>query len=270
MIQAEDLQSHFQTPDGTLVDFTETFYNGDTLDLQWTGWDSYWTDQTIGTATANLYVASWNFNVSDYSRILAASIDVSVTGGYSWKININPDVLAINPEYGLYFVNTDTVFGDAPTLQSRGFHILEKSTTSSAVPSATSSKAVSTSTGPTSTPTNTASSGTSSNSEVLNRKQAAGLGVGVGVACTAIFVGLAYMFLRRRRRKSSVPETLENSMAFHPMPNQSEAAEISSGGYENRPDSYVSYQGPKSEPHEMPAEVAPMPPIELSSQHYAR
>lgn len=167
-------------------------------------------------------------------------------------------------------MNTDTVFGDAPTLQSRGFHILEKSTTSSAVPSATSSKAVSTSTGPTSTPTNTASSGTSSNSEVLNRKQAAGLGVGIGVACTAIFVGLTYMFLRRRRRKSPVPETVENSMAFHPTPTQSEAAEISSGSYENRPDSYLSYQGPKSEPHEMPAEVAPMPPIELSSQHYAR
>lgn len=71
MIQAEDLQSHFQIPDGTLVDFTETFYNGDTLELQWTGWDSYWTDPTIGSATANLYVASWNFNVSDYSRILA-------------------------------------------------------------------------------------------------------------------------------------------------------------------------------------------------------
>lgn len=194
-----------------------------------------------------------------------------MTGGYSWKIDIDPDVLAINPEYGLYFVNTDTVFGDAPTLQSRGFHIVENATTtSSAVPSATSSKAASTSARPTSTPTNTASSGTSSNSEALNRKQAAGLGVGVGVACSAVFVGLAYMFLRRRKRKSSAPETVENSMPFHPTPTHSEIAEVSSDGRAHQLDGHESYQGPKSEPHEMPAEVVSLPPIELSSQPYTR
>jgi hypothetical protein len=73
LVLAENIQTHWQVPDGTLLDFEETFYNGDTLGLQWTGWDSIWTDDTIDTTIANLYVAAWNFNVSDYSRILSCT-----------------------------------------------------------------------------------------------------------------------------------------------------------------------------------------------------
>jgi hypothetical protein len=190
----------------------------------------------------------------------------------SWKIIINPDVLALTPEFGLFLVNTSIEYApDQGFILSKGFHVVEKPTTSSAVPSATSSKAHSTST-TASTPANTASSDSSSSSNGLNRKESAGIGAGVGVAGSAIVVGLAILFLRRRR-KSQTPETAESSVAYHPTPTQSEAVEISSDSYVNHAEDYSHYQGPKSDPHELPGNATympPMPPAELPSQPYTR
>lgn len=68
LVLSDSAQDHWIAPDGSQDDFSLTFYNGDTLDIQWIGWDSTWTDPYLnGVTVANLYLTSYyGYNYSDF------------------------------------------------------------------------------------------------------------------------------------------------------------------------------------------------------------
>lgn len=74
VLSAETYRDHFVVPDGSKDDFSQTFYNGDTLNVRWAGWDFRWTDQFMdGVTKASLYVGTWNSSVYSYNRILSCT-----------------------------------------------------------------------------------------------------------------------------------------------------------------------------------------------------
>lgn len=69
---AEDFQDHWLVPDGSKADFSETFYNGDSLRVQWAGWDPSFVKRNLnGANNANLWVVAWNSDTSSFSRYLS-------------------------------------------------------------------------------------------------------------------------------------------------------------------------------------------------------
>ena len=69
---AEDFQHHWLVPDGSKDDFSETFYNGNSLRVQWAGWDPWFIKNNLNGATeADLWVVAWNADVSSFHRYLS-------------------------------------------------------------------------------------------------------------------------------------------------------------------------------------------------------
>lgn len=67
----ENFKNNWIEPDGNKNDFEQTFYVGDTLNIQWAGWDSWYIETFMENSTqANLYVVAWNADVSSFFRIL--------------------------------------------------------------------------------------------------------------------------------------------------------------------------------------------------------
>lgn len=68
-------RNNWIVPDGSNEkDFQKTFYNGDKVQLQWAGWDSYYTDSLLdGSPQANLYAVAWDEQDADYVRPLSCT-----------------------------------------------------------------------------------------------------------------------------------------------------------------------------------------------------
>lgn len=69
---------HFIVPDGKKDDFSETYYNGDTVTVKWAGWDPWWTNEYMDEVSkANLFVGSLEPDVSPFHRILSCTYNNS-------------------------------------------------------------------------------------------------------------------------------------------------------------------------------------------------
>lgn len=69
---AEEFRSRWILPVGTDPDFQQSFTNGDTLAVAWEGWNSSQRATIFGDAitTADLWVTSFNFGLSQFSQLL--------------------------------------------------------------------------------------------------------------------------------------------------------------------------------------------------------
>ncbi|KAJ5337431.1 hypothetical protein MYU51_017413 [Penicillium brevicompactum] len=187
---SETARSHWQRPNGDDKNFKETYSIGDSLQIQWAGWDSSYTNQWMNNETkANLYVNAWNSDYSSFSKILTSSNDISTHGSYDWKVEIDDKYLSDTKEYGFTFIPDGMVYStDGYRIYSPGIRIQSKSATSSFTP--------------TNVPTTT-SKALSSGTDGLSTGAKAGIGVSIGMVGLALLTTFGFFLLRWRHRPSS-------------------------------------------------------------------
>lgn len=66
-------RSHWVVPDGSKDgNFLSTYYVGDSIRVEWVGWDSSFTDRLMANSEeGNLYVNAWNSNYSSFVKIIS-------------------------------------------------------------------------------------------------------------------------------------------------------------------------------------------------------
>ena len=73
LVQSDEYPvDNWQTPNEHMADFKETYSVGDTIIIEWAGWDSFYTENLMQNKTkANLYVNSWSDEETTEPVILA-------------------------------------------------------------------------------------------------------------------------------------------------------------------------------------------------------
>ncbi|KAJ5908721.1 hypothetical protein N7495_001403 [Penicillium taxi] len=228
LVASDSIQSHWTTPDGSESDLSQTFTNGETIAVAWTGWDSGWTDGYMdGQTVADLWVTSFSWDALEYSSLLTTNRNISNAGSYSWTIDISSSALSKSAKYVLRFGVPVTTFNiSAEMIDSPGFLVISGSTTttSSSTSSTTSTTSSSSSTSSLSTTTSStnadSTTATSTNGTITTSQKStstglstgakAGAGVGGAIAGIALIGALAYFIIRRMRKGNSSSDTVPN------------------------------------------------------------
>jgi hypothetical protein len=76
---AQIVRNNWIAPVGTDPDFQQTFINGNELGVAWEGWNSSIRTQYLEetSTTADLWVTSYNFALSPFSRLLSGMYEIS-------------------------------------------------------------------------------------------------------------------------------------------------------------------------------------------------
>ncbi|TGO44821.1 hypothetical protein BCON_0458g00030 [Botryotinia convoluta] len=207
-------------PDGNTADLSKTYTEGITLQVTWNPAPEGYQFQTL----SNLWVTTWDYDITQFSQLLAENVNTNNSGTYDWTITIPTGVLSRDAKHVLRFKDLSSVYdSSSQEISSTGFLVINgaSSLTSTASPTPirltqTSSSASSTAIASTST-TQSVISTTSATPASISTSEGSGLSGGakasiaVGVVVVAFSItGLAFLFFKRQRhakRSSTEPST---------------------------------------------------------------
>ncbi|KAH6665956.1 hypothetical protein B0J14DRAFT_678566 [Halenospora varia] len=219
----------WKVPDGKLENFSQTFFQGQTLAVSWNGWT-----QVVGgvldatKSLTDLWVTAFDSAQNPYNELIKSNINLTSTGTLAWPIAIPPTTLTIDARYVLRFKpNASTFDPNSLELSSPGFLVLNSvSSSSSSLTTTTSSSSttanaldpsislLNSQTGLPSLSTNAPSS-TSSATIVATPQETSGLssgakaGLGIGITAAILgIVGAGYFIWRMRQKKKTSIESM--------------------------------------------------------------
>ncbi|TAQ84357.1 hypothetical protein B7494_g7314 [Chlorociboria aeruginascens] len=255
----------WNVPDGNSSDFTDTYTNGNTLNLSWNSWlSTSYVDAEHNLV--DLWVVGFDFDVNprNYNvrfKLPANTFDDTTGDLSSPGFLITPDAADIAAE---------------SSSSSSATSSATKSATSSTA-SSTASSTISSTTGP-STSTSGTATGTASNSTATlnpvtspSSGMSAGAKAGIAIGVVAVVAGLAglgyYAFMLRRKlrqQQNNIPSNTSSAM----MQPQSAMMQSQNNFMQSPQDKYV-YAAAPTRPAD-PVELAsPWPARELSANEYS-
>ncbi|KAF2497993.1 hypothetical protein BU16DRAFT_331484 [Lophium mytilinum] len=242
-------QFQFLNPDGNQDDFSQTFSNGDVIDIKW---NKTWKGVGAALKTADLWI-TW-FDESSFSQLLESNVNFKSDGELKWTANLSDATLKHTPRY-VFRLKPHTsppLYSDIQNESpSRGFNLIPSTQPLSTSVSSSSHSATATSSATASTSASTAAASSDSSSPTLSSGAIAGIAVG-GVAVIALFA-FGTWFLLRYRRNTAVanPQRYEADSA----PARIEAGDTAYAGAYKPPVFAGTYQ--------------PLPPAPVEADGYA-
>ncbi|CAI7613061.1 unnamed protein product [Penicillium viridicatum] len=181
-------------PNGENIEnFKERYYIGDTLNIEWKGWNTTETEGFVmknGETRAKLYVRAWDPGYSSWSDFRTSNVNIASGGSYEWKVDVPDDVLFCSSRFAVTFIPNDqndfSFTGphiSSPGFGIPGFYVDTKSTTTSSISVNAS----------TTTSTSSTEARASSSTSELPTGTKAGIGIGVSFGGLAVLAALAFL-----------------------------------------------------------------------------